>query len=122
MHYPLLPAQPLATKGVLVVAAAGNEQVNLDHYTLMGFFYGPCNIPLPNILCVAATGPSDQFMSAFSNYGSLTVGVAAPGSNILSTWLSECWLEAAVPAPGLVTCPLVYSKQVKTLHFQHLAQ
>lgn len=80
--------QPLSTKGVLVVAAAGNEFSNMNDLTEMGFFYGPCNTPLPNILCVGASGPTDQILP-FSNYGNATVDIVAPGQSIYSTWPRE---------------------------------
>ena len=64
--------------------------VHTAQYTKMGYFYGPCNTPLPNIICVGASGPgSGDGMLPYSNYGNETVHVAAPGQTILSTWLSE---------------------------------
>jgi len=67
------------SKGVLFVAAAGNESNNNDnlpHY--------PSNYNLPNVISVAATDENDQ-LANFSNFGLNTVHVAAPGVNILST-------------------------------------
>jgi subtilisin family serine protease len=43
---------------------------------------------LDNIVSVAATDEQDQ-LSPFSNYGAESVSIAAPGSNILSTWGSS---------------------------------
>jgi subtilisin family serine protease len=65
--------------GVLFVAAAGNSAVNTDispHY--------PSSYPLDNIIAVAASDHNDQ-KAGFSNYGALTVDLAAPGVDILST-------------------------------------
>ncbi len=45
----------------------------------------PCSHPSPNILCVAATDQQDK-LASFSNYGSQSVDLAAPGVNVLSTW------------------------------------
>ena len=45
----------------------------------------PCSYPSPNIVCVAASEPSDA-RSAFSNYGLGSVDIAAPGAGILSTY------------------------------------
>ena len=65
----------------LVVVAAGNEGVDLDRQPSY-----PASIPSPNLLAVAATTPSDgRGIADFSNYGALTVQVAAPGEQILST-------------------------------------
>ena len=64
---------------VLVVAAAGNEASNND---VSGSY--PCNYPLTNIVCVAATDSLDQ-LAGYSNYGAVNVDLAAPGSRILST-------------------------------------
>lgn len=66
--------------GILVVAAAGNDGQNADHYPQYPAAYG-----LDNIISVAATGESDQ-LAAFSNFGATSVDVAAPGLSILSTF------------------------------------
>jgi subtilisin family serine protease len=71
-----------AIPGVLFVAAAGNEGLNNDIVAQY-----PCNYELPNVVCVAATGQQDA-LATFSNYGSRTVDLAAPGNRILSTWPS----------------------------------
>jgi len=67
------------TKGVLFIAAAGNEGVNNDLTPLY-----PASYNLPNIISVAATDQNDQ-RAAFSNFGWTTVDIAAPGVYILST-------------------------------------
>ena len=66
-------------KGVLFVAAAGNEGSNIDKKTS----YYPARYPFNNILPVTATDTSDQVLSS-SNYGK-TVHESAPGRQILST-------------------------------------
>lgn len=66
-------------KGILFVAAAGNESTNNDsvaHY--------PSSYDVPNIISVAATDRRDA-LASFSNYGVKTVQVAAPGTDIWST-------------------------------------
>ncbi|MBI3949921.1 MAG: S8 family serine peptidase [Acidobacteria bacterium] len=66
--------------GIVCVAAAGNEGKNNDqqqHYP-SGF-----EIQTDNVISVAATTSSDR-LAGFSNFG-LSVGVAAPGDNILTT-------------------------------------
>jgi subtilisin family serine protease len=74
------------SRGVLFVAAAGNEGYDNDVYPLY-----PASYPLENILSVAATDRRDQ-LANFSNYGSNTVDLAAPGSEILSTWRGDNWV------------------------------
>ena len=65
--------------GILFVAAAGNEFA--DNNLLPTY---PANIPLSNLISVAATDRSDLIVP-FSNIGRYTVHLAAPGSEILST-------------------------------------
>lgn len=66
--------------GMLMAVAAGNDGFNFDS----GYFHVPANIPLPNILSVAATDYNDE-LADFSNYGSHGADLAAPGVNIYST-------------------------------------
>lgn len=65
-------------KGILFVAAAGNERSNSDQ-----FHYYPADYELSNIISVTAIDQSTEVLSS-SNYGTLTVDIAAPGQNILS--------------------------------------
>jgi len=65
-------------KGILFVAAAGNERSNSDQ-----FHYYPADYGLSNIISVTAIDPSTDVLSS-SNYGTETVDIAAPGQNILS--------------------------------------
>lgn len=66
-------------ENILVVAAAGNNFSNTDVKK-----YYPANYALKNIISVAATNRSGELMP-FSNYGRLSVDIAAPGKWILST-------------------------------------
>lgn len=70
-------------RGVLVVAAAGNDNENNDVFPTY-----PASAPFDNVVAVAATDSSDR-RSSFSNYGAYSVHVAAPGSGILSTYLAN---------------------------------
>ncbi len=70
-------------KGYLFVAAAGNDSSNNDKLATL-----PATYNLDNILAVAATGTSDS-LASYSSYGQATVDIAAPGTNILSTWLNK---------------------------------
>jgi subtilisin family serine protease len=69
------------SKGILFVAAAGNEHQNTD---LSQNYYYPSAYRLSNILSVAATDIHNNLL-ATSNWGKKRVDVAAPGENIFST-------------------------------------
>jgi uncharacterized repeat protein (TIGR01451 family) len=71
--------QAIGNSGILFVASAGNSAE--DTYLLPEF---PAAYDLPNVISIAATDKSDQ-LSGFSNIGSRTVHLGAPGSAILST-------------------------------------
>jgi thermitase len=76
-------------EGILFIAAAGNDASDNDkrpHY--------PSNYNLPNVISVAALDRNDN-LASFSNYGVKTVHVAAPGKDILSTWLDGSFREAS---------------------------
>ncbi len=65
-------------KGILFVAAAGNERSNSDEH-----HYYPADYKLKNIISVTAIDPTTEVLAS-SNYGTDTVDIAAPGQNILS--------------------------------------
>jgi thermitase len=76
-------------EGILFVAAAGNDGSSNDsrpHY--------PSSYDLPNVVSVAALDRSDT-MASFSNFGVKSVHVAAPGKDIVSTWLNNEYREAS---------------------------
>lgn len=66
-------------KGILFVAAAGNERSDSDKRK-----YYPADYGLPNILSVTAINQEKHVLSS-SNYGEKTVDIAAPGNDIIST-------------------------------------
>lgn len=66
-------------KGILFVAAAGNERSNSDQH-----HYFPADYKLSNIISVTALDPNKEVLAS-SNYGTETVDLAAPGQNIIST-------------------------------------
>ncbi len=66
-------------KGVVFVAAAGNDGENADAKPDF-----PAAFDLPNVISVAATDSSDD-LADFSNYGAGSVDLAAPGDDIEST-------------------------------------
>jgi thermitase len=70
-------------EGILFVAAAGNSSDDSDKRPHFPAGYSD----LPNVISVAATDRNDQ-LASFSNYGAKSVQIAAPGKEILSTWLN----------------------------------
>ena len=74
-----------AHPNTLYVIAAGNDNVNNDATP-----YGPCALPAANVMCVGASDENDR-RASFSNYGATSVDVFAPGTAILSTYLSPTY-------------------------------
>lgn len=68
-------------RDVLVVVAAGNAANDND----TGNATWPCNFTQDNLVCVAALDQA-YTLASFSNTGTTSVDVGAPGTNILSTW------------------------------------
>ena len=73
----------MGNAGILNVFAAGNNGQNIETTP----FY-PASYTSPSVLSVASSTNTDT-RSGFSNFGSSSVDVAAPGSNILSTYNSS---------------------------------
>lgn len=69
-----------ASKGVLVVAAAGNDSANRD--TSIRY---PASSPEPGLVVVGASGADDSIAS-FSARGATSVDVFAPGVAVVSTY------------------------------------
>lgn len=67
-------------KGILVIAAAGNERSNID--TKKNAYY-PASYGLSNIITVGAHDKLNKLISA-SNWGTKSVDIAAPGQRIRS--------------------------------------
>lgn len=65
-------------RGVIFVAAAGNDGLNNDNTSSY-----PSNYAVANVVAVASSDRNDN-LSSFSNYGRSSVDLAAPGSSILS--------------------------------------
>ena len=80
--YEALMARAIAnarTAGHIFVAAAGNEAANNNITATY-----PANYNYDNVVSVAAVDHNDN-LAYFSNYGSTSVDIAAPGVNIYST-------------------------------------
>lgn len=98
-------------EGILFVAAAGNNSSNNDRSP-----HFPSSYDLPNVISVAATNRNDE-LASFSNFGLKSVHIAAPGAQILSTWLGNEYEEhsgtsMATPMVSGVAA-LVLSKEPK---------
>jgi thermitase len=72
-------------EGILFVAASGNSSTNNDRSPHYPSSY-------TNVISVAALDRNDQ-LASFSNYGPKSVQIAAPGKDILSTWLGNDYEE-----------------------------
>jgi subtilisin family serine protease len=75
--------------GHVFVAAAGNNGSNSDTSPTY-----PAAMNLDNIIAVAATTNDDE-RASFSNYGSVSVDLGAPGENVYSTWLGSSYAYAS---------------------------
>jgi outer membrane protein assembly factor BamB/subtilisin family serine protease len=75
--------QAAGKAGIIFVCAAGNADEDAD---ITNFF--PADYPLDNIICVGASDNRD-LQAIFSNYGSGSVDLFAPGQEIYSTWNSS---------------------------------
>lgn len=71
--------QAAGSAGIIYCAAAGNSSLNHD----VTADY-PASYRLTNMIVVAASDQNDA-LASFSDYGSTTVDLAAPGVNVLST-------------------------------------
>lgn len=67
------------SKGLLFIAAAGNDGDDSDSYP-----HYPASYEVDNVIAVAATTNRDA-LASFSTYGKRTVHIAAPGHRILSS-------------------------------------
>ena len=94
-----------ARNGVLVVSAAGNDGLDLDHlgrdFGAGSFVATPCESG--NGMCISATGPTDA-LAGYSNFGRSAVNVAAPGGDFdgdvfASVVLAPC-NSASLVIPG----------------------
>lgn len=87
--------QYAVNQGIVVVAAAGNDAINIAHpptvtafmnyeYGSLGYaFHGASfEVPgaLPGVITVSATGP-DKSLASYSNYGQGAIDLAAPGGD-----------------------------------------
>ena len=90
------PAAPLqnaidaaGNAGIVNVFAAGNNGVNIDVTP-----HDPASFTSPSIVAVAASDQADA-RAGFSNYGSVAVDLAAPGTGIISTWTGTSYASSS---------------------------
>jgi subtilisin family serine protease len=81
--------------GIVNVFAAGNDAVNADVSP-----FDPASFTSTSIVSVAASDESDA-RASFSNYGAQSIDLAAPGTNIYSTYLDSYgyWSGTSMAAP-----------------------
>ena len=72
--------QEAERKGILIIAAAGNEKSNID---IKANHYYPASYGFSNIISVGAHDQFNQIIAS-SNYGAKSVDIAAPGFRIKS--------------------------------------
>jgi subtilisin family serine protease len=97
--------------GIVFVAAAGNEDVNIDSRQCT---YYPAGANVSNVVSVVATDQSDT-RASFSNYGPSSCDLGAPGVSIYSTVLDDGYgaldgTSMAVPhVAGVFALTLAYN-------------
>ena len=90
------------SKGILFVAAAGNgdENGNGIDLSVPGKDFFPAELPVSNILSVAATNEFNS-LTSYSNFGSEQIDVAAPGGS----GTEPMWSLATLNAQDLLFNP-----------------
>ena len=86
-------------EGILAVFPALNSAADLDLFSAF-----PGALHFESGICVAASTESDE-LASFSCYGRSTVDLAAPGVNMISTWISPQYITGLSGTSG--ACPLV---------------
>ena len=87
----------MGNAGILNVFAAGNSGLNIETTP----FY-PASYTSPSILSVASSTSTDA-RSGFSNFGTVSVDLAAPGSGVLSTFNSSDASYATLSGTSMAT-------------------
>lgn len=87
----------MGNAGILNVFAAGNDNRNIE--TTPSF---PASYTSPTVLSVASSTSTDV-RSSFSNYGVVSVDLAAPGSSVLSTYANSNTSYATLSGTSMAT-------------------
>ncbi len=90
-----------ANPQTLFVIAAGNDNVDNDLSPRYPCAFDPSTVPgaIDNVVCVAASDQNDG-KASFSNWGKTTVDLAAPGTQILSTYTYADRVKDDFETPG----------------------
>ena len=90
--------------GIVSVFAAGNDNQNVDSFPSGGTPSPgyPARYTSPSIIAVASSTSTDA-RSSFSNYGVVSIDLAAPGSGILSTWNSSNTATNTISGTSMAT-------------------
>lgn len=91
--------QRAADLGILVIAAAGNDHGDNDHTP-----YFPASYSLPNILAIGSLNKNGA-PSDFSNFGSTSVPIFAPGEDIIGygIWGEKTKMSGTSQATAIVS-------------------
>lgn len=101
--------QNTAAKGIYIAIAAGNENKPASDYS-------PGRANGTNIYTVSAIDSLDNF-AGFSNYGNDVLDYAAPGVNIVSTWLDGQYAKVSgtsMATPHVAGLLLLVGKNIKS--------
>lgn len=82
-------------KGVVVIAAAGNDNKTMSSDTTSSTYYSPACFK--NVITVAATNTGANTRASFSNYGKGLIDIAAPGTGIVSSYPEKLTLINHLP-------------------------
>ena len=91
--------EAMENSSMLFVCAAGNGLYNVDEYPVY-----PAAFDLDNIISVTSIDANGH-LSRFANYGIQSVDIAAPGNNILTTWIDGGYQPPAEPLCPRLMCP-----------------
>ncbi len=114
-------------KGVTTVVSAGNAAADLDHNANVYSTY--CNTP--SVICVSATGPTAQASvngpwtnidapAYYTNFGSSSINVAAPGGNNASFVWAGC-SETSLVVPVCRTGIFIIGAQGTSMSAPHVS-
>ncbi|WP_319380306.1 S8 family peptidase [Thiomicrorhabdus sp.] len=79
--------QDASEAGILLINAAGNSAKNLDDQAVYPAFFSANNLSSVSIANLDTDPYTDDYtLNSTSNYGAQSITLAAPGTNILSTW------------------------------------
>ncbi|MGX5654248.1 S8 family serine peptidase, partial [Geodermatophilus nigrescens] len=108
-----------ASKGVLFVAAAGNDAANRDTNVMY-----PASLTEPSVITVGSSTAADT-MSTSSAYGSTSVDLFAPGNKVATTWNDggmRLVSGTSIAAPHVAAALALYRAALPTASIAELKQ